>query len=671
MTFLKLKMKMNITQLLKLSLFAFMISSINIASATEFSVSFKNADINEFINIVGKNLQKTIILDSGIRGKINVRSYEKLNEKQYYQFFLNVLEVYGFAAINMDNGIIKVIKSKDAKVAGLPVVNNSDLLANDEMITRIVPLVNVSGRELAPLLRQLNDNSGGGNVVHYGPSNIIMLTGRVAVINKLVKIIKSVDKAGDQGVDIVNLKFSNATDMISLINNIQTKSTGKKNTISYKPNLVADERTNSVIVSGEKEARKHVVELIGSLDTEIRPDNNNNNIRVFYLQYAKADEVVKVLKGISGTLAKADSVKNTKTHNISHSSKSSDLSIESHAGTNSIIISAQPAMMNPLSSIIAQLDIRRAQVLVEAIIVEVSEADGVNLNSQFASRYGGTSFNNNGASAGDIASAYISADEDDDYDSATSLLSSITGGLFGFGDSDWAFIFQAISNSSTANILSTPSIMTLDNQEASFIVGDEVPVITGSSTSSSSDTFSTVDREEVGIKLKVTPQINKGDTVKMVIEQEVSSIQGSTSVDIIFAKREVKTTVLSKSGQTIILGGLISENVNESVDKIPWLGDIPFIGWLFRSTISSTNKSNLMIFLRATIIRDDESMGALSKRKYQLIRKVQQGQRESGINLMPNTQAPVLPEWGHSHEINPDDFNTVENSEKMKKAKED
>jgi len=621
-------------------------------SATEYSASFKNADINEFINIVGKNLQKTIVLDPAVRGKVNVRSYDVLNEEQYYQFFLNVLEVYGFAVVEMDNGILKVIKSKDAKVAAIPVVDNGNEYYGDEMVTRVVPVLNVSVRELAPLLRQLNDSAGGGNVVHYDPSNVIMITGRAAVVNRLVKIIQRVDKAGDQEVDIVKLEFASALNMVNMISSIQTPASTSKNSSSsvLKPRLVADERTNSVIVSGEPKARARIIKLVKSLDNELK---HNGNTRVFYLKYANAEEVVSVLTGVSQGL------EGGKGGSKSKSSDDSSLSIQAHEGTNSIIISAQPALMASLTSIIHQLDIRRAQVLVEAIVVEVSEGDGINLSVQWASTSGlGTQFNDNGATIGELAAgAYALDTDEDDYEDLATSLAKISGGVAGYVGSDWAAILQAVSSSSGSNILATPSLTTLDNQEASFIVGDEVPVLTGSTSSSSNDNpFQTIERKEIGIKLQVTPQINEGDSVQMVIEQEVSNIQGQTSVDVIFATRSVKTTVLAKSGETIVIGGLIDEYVNETVDKVPLLGDIPYLGALFRSTKSSTEKRNLMIFLRPTIIRDDQTMMELSQRKYGLIRQIQLGQNEDGIELMPNTEAPVLPEWGTPVEIDPNNF---------------
>ncbi|KPU82839.1 general secretion pathway protein GspD [Psychromonas sp. PRT-SC03] len=633
----------------KLKILSFVLSLLMISSAfaTEYSVSFKNADINEFINIVGKNLHKTIILDPAIRGKINVRSYDLLNEKQYYQFFLNVLEVYGFATVVMNDNIIKVIRAKDAKVSAIPVVDDGKLFHGDEMVTRVVPVMNVSVRELAPLLRQLNDNAGGGNVVHYGPSNVLMITGRAAVVNRLVKIVHRVDKAGDHEVDIIKLKYASALEMVKIITEIQNPAKGAQSSVPsiLKPRLVADERTNSIIISGEPKTRARIIKLVKSLDNELK---SNGNTRVFYLKYAKAKEVADVLKGVSEGISSVTSRTGSK-------SKSKNVSIESHEGTNAIIVSAQPALMASLSSVIRQLDIRRAQVLVEAIIVEISEGNGINLSVQFATSAGGSQFQGNGASMGDVINAAYQMRHNDggDLSDVGSTISEISGGVIGYLGSDWGVMLQAISSTTGSNILATPSIMTLDNQEASFLVGDEVPVLTGSTSSSDNDNpFQTIERKDIGVKLNVTPQINEGDAVQLVIEQEVSSIKDSTNtVDVVFSTRSVKTTVLVKSGQTIVIGGLIDEKVIESVDKIPILGDIPWLGNLFKSTRNTTEKRNLMIFLRATIIRDDDTMNNLSRRKYSMIRDIQKKQRERGINLMPNSEGPLLPKWGKIQKV--------------------
>ncbi|WP_017223624.1 type II secretion system secretin GspD [Moritella dasanensis] len=647
-----------------------LLSLSGMAVAADYSASFKGTDINEFINVVGKNLNKTVIVDPSVRGKVNVRSYDLLNEEQYYQFFLNVLDVYGYAVVKMDNGVLKVIKSKVAKTSSIPVVDDKNPGQGDEMVTRVVPVRNVSVRELSPLLRQLNDNAGGGNVVHYEPSNVLMLTGRAAVVNRLVEIVRRVDKAGDQEVDIIHLKYASASEMVRIIDSL-TKGDGKSKIPSIlQPKVVADDRTNSVVISGDPKARQRVATLIQQLDSELE---STGNTRVIYLKYANAKEVSEVLKGVGGSIDGGKSASSK-----SKSSSKSNLSIEPHEDTNALVITAQPDVMRTLEQVINQLDIRRAQVLVEAIIVELSEGDGVNFGVQWISEAGGTQYNNGtqvplttiGAGiydAQDVTTTTSGIDVNGkpyttesttsgDVSTLASALSGINGLAMGVMNSAGSFgaIIQAAANDSQSNILATPSIMTLDNQEASFIVGEEVPVITGSSTGSGNDNpFQTVERQEVGIKLKVTPQINEGDAVQLTIEQEVSQVLGSTSVDVTFAKRQVNTTILADSGQTIVIGGLLDEQVTESVSKVPWLGDIPWIGNLFKSTSSSTRKRNLMVFIKPTIIRDNASIRGVSNRKYSLMRAHQLLQQEDGVALMPNTNVPVLPKFNQERVISP------------------
>jgi len=540
------------------------------------------------------------------------------------------------------------------------------------MVTRVVPVRNVSVRELSPLLRQLNDNAGGGNVVHYEPSNVLMLTGRAAVVNRLVEIVRRVDKAGDQEVDIIHLKYASASEMVRIIDSL-TKGDGKSKIPSIlQPKIVADDRTNAVVISGDPKARQRVATLIQQLDSELE---STGNTRVIYLKYANAKEVSEVLQGVSSSIEDGKS----KTGSKSKSSSKSNLSIEPHEDTNSLVITAQPDVMRTLEQVINQLDIRRAQVLVEAIIVELSEGDGVNFGIQWVTEAGGTQFNNGtqvpvtaiGAGIYDAQDKTTTTTGTDaqgnptsttstttgDISTLASALSGINGLAAGIMNSSGTFgaIIQAAANDSQSNILATPSIMTLDNQEASFIVGEEVPVITGSSASSGNDNpFQTVERQEVGIKLKVTPQINEGDAVQLTIEQEVSQVLGSTSVDVTFAKRQVNTTILADSGQTIVIGGLLDEQVTESVSKVPWLGDIPWIGNLFKSTSSSTKKRNLMVFIKATIIRNNASIRGVSNRKYSLMRAEQLLQQEDGVALMPNTDVPVLPKFNEERVISPE-----------------
>ncbi|WP_019027321.1 type II secretion system secretin GspD [Colwellia piezophila] len=631
------------------------------ASAAQYSPNFKGTEITEFVNIVGKNLKKTMIIDPNVRGKINVRSYDLLSEEQYYQFFLNVLEVYGYAAVEMNHNIVKIIRNKDAKTAAIPVVGDKSNLMGDEMVTRVVEVKNVTVRELVPLLRQLSDQAGGGNVVNYDPANVIMLTGTASTVNRLVKIIERVDRAGDQDVEIIKLQYASAGEMVRIIEAMNKPSSGKSGQPTFLiPKIVADDRSNSVIVSGEVQARERVTRLIKRLDSELE---SSGNTYVHFLKYSKAEDLVKVLQGVSDSISSESTGTKTKSRT---SSTKRNVSIEAHESTNSLVITAQPDMLRSLKEVIRQLDKRRAQVLIEAIIVEVFESDGISLGVQWYNEAGGfTQFTNGPASISSIAAGSIAAegekgttiikengdtivnpDTNGDYSILAQVLGNVSGMMFGIAKNDWGAIVQAVSSDTNSNILATPSITTLDNEEAYFLVGQEVPIITGSQTgSNNSNPFQTVDRQEVGIKLRVTPQINEGNAVQLIIEQEVSSVSGTTGVDISINKREIKTTVIADSGATIVLGGLIDEDVQESVQKVPILGDIPFIGHLFKSTSNTTRKRNLMVFLRATIIRDAGLMNEISESKYNYIRADQIRKQEEGLSLMSNENMPILPQW--------------------------
>lgn len=642
------------------------------ATATEYQPNFKGTDINEFINIVGKNLNKTIIVDPQVRGRINVRSYEMLNEKQYYQFFLNVLEVYDFSVVEMKSGVLKVVRQKDAKTSNIPVVSDNAGALGDEMVTRVVQVKNVSVRELAPLLRQFVDQSGGGSVVNYDPSNVIMMTGQAETVNRLVDIISRVDKAGDQDLEIIKLSYASSAEVVRILENIY-KNQGKSEQPDFLiPKIVADERTNSVIVSGERQARERVVALVQRLDAELE---NQGNTRVYYLKYAKAEDLVKVLQGVSATIAAETQGAATQAQSARTSGKGRDVSIEAHAESNSLVITAQPDVLRSLEDVIRQVDIRRAQVLVEAIIVEVADNSGANLGVQWISAQGGlTQFNNGVVPISQVAAGAAAArevkgttvvneetgvttvnpDQNGDYTQLGEALGGVTGMMLGVVKNDWGAILQAVTTDSNSNILATPSLTTLDNQESSFIVGEEIPIKTTTSPGTGgTNPFTTLDRLEVGIKLKVTPQINEGNAVKLTIEQEVSGRNGDIEGNPIVAKREIKTTVLADNGATVVLGGLIDEDVQQSESKVPLLGDIPVLGALFRSTSSSKRKRNLMIFIKPTIMRDDGLLSEVSQRKYNYVRAQQLAQGEKGINLMPGAETPAMPEFDESLIIPP------------------
>ncbi|EKO3912081.1 type II secretion system secretin GspD [Vibrio metschnikovii] len=630
-----------------------------------FSVSFKGTDIQEFITIVGRNLEKTIIVDPSVRGKIDVRSYDTLNEEQYYSFFLNVLEVYGFAVVEMDNGVLKVIRSKDAKTSAIPVLGNDDRAFGDSVVTQVVTVKNVSVRELSPLLRQLIDNAGAGNVVHYDPANIILITGHAAVVNRLANIIHRVDQAGDTDIEVVELRNASASEMVRIVEALSRANNTQNAPEFLQPKFVADDRTNSILISGDPKVRERIKRLINQLDVEMATRGNN---RVVYLKYAKAADLVTVLKDVSENL-QAEKQGGQR----SASSSRSSVMISAHTDTNSLVITAPQDIMNSLLDVISQLDIRRAQVLIEALIVEMAEGDGINLGVQWGSLKDGAviQYGNTGAQVGQVMVGLEEAkkqttteyytdrdgnrrpytvEKSGNYSTLASALSGVNGAALGVMMGDWTALISAVSSTSSTNILSSPSITVMDNGEASFIVGEEVPVLTGSTAGSNNDNpFQTVERKEVGIKLKVVPQINEGDSVQLSIEQEVSNVLGAQgAVDVRFAKRQLNTTVMVQDGQMLVLGGLIDERTAESESKVPILGDIPLLGYLFRSTNTTVEKKNLMVFIKPTIIRDGMTADGITQRKYNYIRAEQLFKAEQGLKLMDNNNIPVLPKYGES-----------------------
>jgi general secretion pathway protein D len=639
--------------------------------ANEYNVNFKGTDIQEFINIVGRNLEKTVIVDPAVRGKIDVRSYEPLNEEQYYSFFLNVLEVYGYAVIKMDNGVLKIVKSKDAKTSAIPVLDDGQGSVSDSVITRVIPVHNVSVRQLSPLLRQLVNNAGAGNVVHYDPANIILLTGRSAVVARLVSIIKRVDQAGNKDVDVIELKNASAAEIVRIVEALNRSDDAKNTPELLQPKVVADERTNSILLSGDPKVRARLSSLIKQLDVEMATKSNN---QVVYLKYAKAEELVDVLKGVS------ENLKAQKKVDGKDDSSRSDVMISAHVATNSLVLSAPQDIMKAMLEVIKQLDIRRAQVLIEALIVEMSEGDGINLGVQWGSIENGSAiqFGNTDASIGKVMvgleeakdkttteyyydnsgvrHAYTSKDSGD-YSTLSEALSGVEGAAVSIAMGDWTALINAVSTDSNSNILSSPSITVMDNGEASFVVGEEVPVLTGSTSSANnSNPFQTVDRKEVGIKLKVVPQINEGDSVQLKIEQEVSNVAAANgAVDVRFNKRELNTSVLVQDGQMLVLGGLIDERTQESESKVPLLGDIPLLGYLFRSTSTKVEKKNLMIFIKPTIIRGGMTADGITQRKYNYMRAEQLYKAQQGLKLMSDKiTVPVLPKFGKERQHPPE-----------------
>lgn len=571
--------------------------SLPLAYAETYQASFRNAEIGEFINTVSKNLGKTIILDPSVKGFISVRSEETLDAEQYYQFFLSVLDVYGFAVIDMRNGVLKIVPAKNAKGGAIPLSKNGEIRAGDELITRVVPLVYVTAKDLAPLLRQLND-AAAGSVVNYDPSNVLIMTGRAAVIEQLAAIVENVDIPEDHSLDQLRMDNASAPQVAELLNTLHA---GGRNGGKPAAKAVADSRTNTLLIGGDAEARRAMMAAASNLDSE---NQRRGQAKVIYLQHASAENLLEVLSGIqnapeSGAAAggAAPSISMMK-----------DIVVKADKQTNALIINAPPDSLAELESIIAKLDINRAQVLVEAIIVEVQDADGLALGVQWFNQYGGgTQFPDSGTPVSGLAPGGLG-----------SALANVNGLAAGFYRGNWAGLFSALKTNSENNILATPSIVTLDNIEAEFNVGQDVPMLTGSQTTSGDNVYQTVSRRNVGIKLKVKPQINKGGSVMMEIEQEVSSVSEAASKDNLgptFNTRTVRNAVLVGSGNTVVVGGLLDGNGSRTQNSVPLLGDLPLVGGLFRYQSDKQSKRNLMLFIRPTIINSPQDYASSSDRQ--------------------------------------------------------
>ncbi|GCG47166.1 general secretion pathway protein GspD [Escherichia coli] len=455
---------------------------------------------------------------------------------------------------------------------------------------------------------------------------------------------------------MIPLDNASASEIARVLESL-TKNSGENQPATLKSQIVADERTNSVIVSGDPATRDKMRRLIRRLDSEMERSGNS---QVFYLKYSKAEDLVDVLKQVSGTLTAA---KEEAEGTVGSGREIVSIAASKHS--NALIVTAPQDIMQSLQSVIEQLDIRRAQVHVEALIVEVAEGSNINFGVQWASKDAGLMQFANGTQIpiGTLGAAIsqakpqkgstvisengattINPDTNGDLSTLAQLLSGFSGTAVGVVKGDWMALVQAVKNDSSSNVLSTPSITTLDNQEAFFMVGQDVPVLTGSTVgSNNSNPFNTVERKKVGIMLKVTPQINEGNAVQMVIEQEVSKVEGQTSLDVVFGERKLKTTVLANDGELIVLGGLMDDQAGESVAKVPLLGDIPLIGNLFKSTADKKEKRNLMVFIRPTILRDGMAADGVSQRKYNYMRAEQIYRDEQGLSLMPHTAQPVLP----------------------------
>jgi general secretion pathway protein D len=619
---------------------------------TTITPAFRDADLTQIIEAVSQITGKTFIVDPRVRAQVTILSSTPMSPEAFYETFLSILQVHGFVAVPAGNSI-KIIPDANARQlpgdADLPErVNGS----SDEFITQVITVRNVSAAQLVPVLRPLIPQYG--HLVAYPPSNMLIISDRSSNVNRMMRIIQRIDQGGDEEIDIVRLENASASDIVRVVNALNQGPGQQAEAASVSARLVADDRTNSVLISGEKAQRLRLKTLVTHLDT---PLETGGDTRVRYLNYADAEQIAGKLKEQVTGITQAAPGQPAAGGPQAAADRSTTIWADKQ--TNALVITAPPKIMRSIMGVVDKLDIRRLQVLVEAILVDISELKSAELGVNWA--VGNTdsdstvpigTFNQTvgGSSIGSIAAAISDPDNID----PSLLPSGLTLGAGRFLDSgtNFALLLRALRGDSSSNILQTPSIITLDNEEAEIKVAQEVPFLTGSFTNTGVgnqqgqvNPFQTIQREEVGTILKITPQINEGDAVMLKIEQEDSSVSQGTqnAVDLITNKRTVTTTVLVDDGGVVVLGGLITDSAREGENRVPILGSIPLIGELFKTRNGSKEKRNLMLFIRPTIIRDGAQAAIETNAKYNVVRNQQLQRRRGKVTLLPGERQPLLP----------------------------
>lgn len=580
-----------------------------------YEVNFVDTDLGEFIDSVSRITGTTFIVDPRVKGKVTVRTVDRHDSEAIYDIFLAQLRAQGFAAVDLPNGSVKIVPDQAARLEPVPVESGRKAQAgSDGIATRVFNVRNAASEQMLAILKPLIDPRV-GVITPYPAANLLVVTDWRSNLERIDSLLRQLDQVSEEPLQVMPLHHASASDTGQLITRLLAREQG-----ADSAQVVADPRSNALLVRGSADSRERVRALLAQLD---RPGDalRSSNTQVIYLRHANAGEVVKVLRSLSqdAGAAPGEADKDAKAPvpvNLS------GIRLEYEEGTNAVVMVGPDSELAAYRTIVEQLDIRRAQVVVEAIIAEVSDSRAQELGVQwlFADEKfgaGAVNFGTGGASITGIAGAVASGDNAA-LGKLLSGVNGVTAGIGNFGGGfNFAMLVNALKSNSGFNLLSTPTLLTLDNAEASILVGQEVPFVTGSVTQDNTNPYQTIERKEVGVKLRIKPQINSDNTVRLDIVQEVSSIADTAAAsDVITNKREIKTKVMVEDNGLIILGGLISDEVTSSHQKVPFLGDIPGLGRLFRSDASRGVKQNLMVFIRPRILRDGASLTSLSSEKY-------------------------------------------------------
>lgn len=619
--------------------------SLLVASAAfgqALTPNYRDTDIRQVIEAVGAVSGKNFLVDPRVRAQVTLITTTPMSPETFYQAFLATLAVHGYAAID-DGAVTKIVPDANVRqyAAGGPLGAGE----GDEFVTQVVKLENVGAAQLVPIVRPLMPQYA--QLAAHQQSNMLVIADRASNVDRILSIVRAMDRAADEEVEVIRLENASAAEIVRMLTQLgQTEQAAGG---APAPQVVADERTNSVLLTGSADGRLRYRGLIAYLDT---PTQNGGDTRVRYLNYADAEDLAMRLQAQFGAGAPAAAPAAPGAQG--NPAAQQPVNIWADPGTNALVINASGKVLQDMMAIIDQIDIPRAQVAVDAIIVELTEEKAAQLGVTWVSNGSGDSpvlgLTNFGSTVGGVVQLAQAASGE--TPSLQSLPQGVTLGVGTIRDTgtSWAALLSALRGDATTNIVSTPHIITLDNQEAEIRVGQEVPFLTGQFTNTgaaagSVNPFQTIQREEVGTRLKITPQINEGNGVKLTIEQETSSIGAGAegAVDLVTNKRTITTSVFVEDGQILVLGGLMDDTLTQNEQRVPVLGKIPGLGWLFRARKTDRTKTNHMVFIRPTILRNAAQAAADTSGKYNYLRALQLQQAQKPVQLMREEDSPVLP----------------------------
>lgn len=646
------------------------------AQAQTWKINLRDADLTAFINEVADITGKNFAVDPRVRGNVTVISNKPLNKDEVYDLFLGVLNVNGVVALPSGN-TVKLVPDSNVKNSGIPYDSRSRA-GGDQIVTRVIWLQNTNPNDLIPALRPLMPQFA--HLAAVAGTNALIVSDRAANIYQLENIVRNLDGTGQNDIEAISLQSSQAEEIIGLLETMSATG-ASKDFIGSRVRIIADNRTNRILIKGDPDSRKRLRQMIEMLD--VPSADRLGGLKVFRLKYASAKNLAEILQGlVTGQSVSSSSASNnagssnnpinnlvsnnqssnstsgssssisTPSINLNSGSNNQNAGVSSFNGNgvsiiadstqNALVVKADPQLMREIEAAIQQLDIRRQQVLIEAAIIEVAGDDADQLGVQWAlgdisSGIGLINFTNVGSSLSKLAAGYLTGGAAG-LGSAIGAGSSIVVGDYKEGANGsrklYGALIQALKSNTKSNLLSTPSIVTMDNEEAYIVVGQNVPFVTGSVTTNSTgvNPYTTVERKDVGVTLKVVPHIGEGGSVRLEVEQEVSAVQESRgqATDLVTSKRAIKTSVLADHGQTVVLGGLISDNSIHSRQGLPVLGDIPYLGRLFRADSKTNEKRNLLVFIHPTIVGDSDDVRRISQQRYNQLYSLQLAMDKNG-----------------------------------------